>query len=69
MDSDEMDGCTHAIREAKLYTIPEVCKIIGFKRHKIYKLIKSGRLKSIATEKWEHRRVFGKHIIEFLRSI
>lgn len=56
------------IKEAKLYTIPELCEILGYERHTIYGLIASGRLKAIKTKEKAHRRVFGKYLLEFLNS-
>ena len=60
---DRMD-----IREAKMYSVPELSKILGFERHKVYQLIESGQLKGIQTSKKGHWRVIGKFLKEFMEN-
>ena len=54
------------IKDAKLYTMPEICEITGLERHSIMRHIKSGKLKAIPRTKDDHYRVFGKFLKEYL---
>ena len=68
MDSDEMEGCTHAIREAKLYTITEVSELLNLHENTIYRHIKSGKLRAMQPAQNYKIRIFGKDIIQYLRG-
>jgi hypothetical protein len=56
------------IREAKMYSVPELSEILGFERHKIYQLIESGQLKGIQSANKGHWRVIGKFLLEYMRG-
>ena len=56
------------IRETKMYSVPELAKILNFERHTIYRLIESGRLKGVQTMNRGHYRVIGKFLIEFIEK-
>lgn len=56
------------IKEAKMYSIKELEEILGFERHKIYRLIESGKLKGIQTIKRGSWRVIGKFLLEFINK-
>ena len=56
------------IREAKMYSVPELCEILGYERHTIYRLIESGKLKGIQPADKGHWRVIGKFLLEYMRG-
>lgn len=67
MDSDEMEGCTHGIRECKLYTITDTAKLLGVTRQTVASLIKLKQLKAMDIS-GRNPRIIGKYIIEFLKQ-
>lgn len=56
------------IREAKMYSVPELCDILGYERHKVYRLIESGKLKGIRASEKDHWRVIGKFLLQYMRG-
>lgn len=56
------------IKECKMYSIPEICKILGYSRWTVYDLIESGRLKGIQSKNRGHWRVIGKFLLQFMEG-
>lgn len=68
MDSDEYEGVSHGIRENQLYTIPQVCKLFGYKsRSTVYSMLDSGELKAFRKE-GRVTRVLGRDIIKYFKE-
>jgi predicted site-specific integrase-resolvase len=54
------------IRDTKLYKLPEVALILSVSEQTVTKKIKEGRIRAIPHKQFEHYKVFGKDIKDYL---
>jgi excisionase family DNA binding protein len=58
------------ITEGKIYTVPEICELLGFHRDTVIKLIKNGNLPAFrcGTGKKSQYRIIGKNLINYMEG-
>lgn len=67
----ESDGSSRGVPSIlpELLTVPEVCRLLGYRKTKVYELMKSGLLPFVVHTKTGHRRIEYRAVQQFVKRL